>query len=213
MQNSGGNVFTMTVTVSCGCIGSAARLPSAPILSPLHPLLCPHAHLHAPSRATPPAPPLQQPTTMVAVGTGDDAALPAQAEGAGPALPCFPLSIPGHLSPRPSASVRPAPWQIRLVPLCRLFRRPPTRPSAPRPASAWQIRLVLLCRLVRRASTPSCAASPQAGQPGKNAQHNSKQVKSPFDQGIGGECCRASPRKGRRPADAEGPGPCHPGLG
>ena len=97
-------------------------------------------------------------------------------EGRGPALPCFPLSISGHLSPRPSASVRLAPWQTRLVPLCRRFRRPPTGPSDHRPASAWQIRLVSLCRLVRRASIPSCAASPQAGPAGKNAQHNSKQV-------------------------------------
>ena len=66
---------------------------------------------------------------------------------------CSPLSIAGHFPPRPSASVRPAPWQIRLVPLCRLFRRPPTGPSDHRPASAWQIRLVPLCRLVRRPPT------------------------------------------------------------
>ena len=105
-------------------------------------------------------------------------------EGRGLALPCFPLSISGHLSPRPSASVRLAPWQIRLVPLCRRFRRPPAGPSDHRPASAWQIRLVSLCRLVRRASIPSCAASPQAGPAGKNAQHNSKQVNwSPAERG------------------------------
>ncbi len=79
-----------------------------------------------------------------------------------PAPTCFPLSISGHLSPRPSTPVRLAPWQIRLVPLCRLFRRPPTGPSDHRPASAWQIRFVSLCRLVRRRSNPSCAASLQA---------------------------------------------------
>ena len=72
--------------------------------------------------------------------------LPCQGVGAGPAppLPCFPLSISGHPSPRPSASVRLAPWQIRLVPLCRRFRRPPAGPSDHRPASAWQIRLTTL---------------------------------------------------------------------
>ncbi len=110
--------------------------------------------------------------------------LPPQGVGAGLALPCFPLSISGHLSPRPSASVRLAPWQIRLVPLCRRFRRPPAGPSDHRPASAWQIRLVSLCRLVRRASIPSCAASPQAGPAGKNAQHNSKQVNPPERGGV-----------------------------
>ena len=77
-------------------------------------------------------------------------------------LPCFPLSISGHFSPRPSTSVRPAPYQIRLVPPFRPFQHPPAGPSAPHPARAWQIRLVSLCRLVRRASIPSCAAPPQA---------------------------------------------------
>ena len=103
--------------------------------------------------------------------------LPCQGVGAGPALPCFPLSISGHLSPKPSTSVRLAPWQIRLVPLCRPFPTPSSRAVRPRPASAWQIRLVSLCRLVRRASIPSCTASLQARRSRKNARHNSRQFK------------------------------------
>ncbi len=103
--------------------------------------------------------------------------LPCQGVGAGPALPCFPLSISGHLSPRPSASVRPAPCQIRLVPLFRPFQHPPAGPSAPHPVRAWQIRLVSLCRLVRRASIPSCTASLQARAAGKSRAHHSSQFK------------------------------------
>ena len=103
---------------------------------------------------------------------------PCQGVGAGPALPCFPLSISGHLSPRPSTSVRLTPWQIRLVPLCRLFRRPPAGPSGHRPTHAWQIRLVSLCRLVRRASIPSCTASLQAraGPKKRDGQFNASQT-------------------------------------
>ena len=141
----------------------------------------------------------------------------AEPAGRGPALPCFPLSISGHLSPRPSASVRLAPWQIRLVPLCRRFRRPPAGPSDHRPASAWQIRLVSLCRLVRRASIPSCAASPQAGPAGKNAQHNSKQVNPPAEgwrrARRGERSCRRSLAKGEsrggKPS-GKGSGGCAP---
>ena len=103
--------------------------------------------------------------------------LPCQGVGAGPALPCFPLSISGHLSPRPSASVRLAPCQIRLVPLFRPFQHPPAGPSAPHPVHAWQIRLVSLCRLVRRASIPSCTASLQARAAGKSRAHHSSQFK------------------------------------
>ncbi len=101
--------------------------------------------------------------------------------------PCFPLSVSGHPSPRPSASVRLAPGQIRLVPLCRRFRRAPAGPSDHRPASAWQIRFVSLCPLVQVRSNPSCTASSQAGPAGKNAQHNSKQVKSPPAQSRRGQ--------------------------
>ncbi len=94
-------------------------------------------------------------------------------------LPCFPLSISRHFSPGPTAPVRPAPWQIRLVPLFRPFQLPPTGPSAPHPARAWQIRLVPLCRLVRRATNPSWRAFPQARRREKDAQHNSKQFRPP----------------------------------
>ena len=126
-------------------------LPPPPTPSPRHPLPYLHAHPHAPVHPTPPASP---PAT------------------------CFPLSISGHLSPRPSTPVRLAPWQIRLVPLCRLFRRPPTGPSDHRPASAWQIRFVSLCRLVRRRSNPSCAASLQerAGRKKRDGQFKATQT-------------------------------------
>ena len=92
------------------------------------------------------------------------------------ALPCFPLSISRHFPPGPTAPVRPAPWQIRLVPLFRPFQLPPAGPSAPHPARACQIRLVPLCRLVRRASNPSWTAFPQAWRREKHAQHNSTQL-------------------------------------
>ena len=130
--------------------------------------------------------PSYQKTSEGGWGGPTNVAMPTQVSPWPLPLPCFPLSISGHFPPRSSAPVRLAPWQIRLVPLCRLFRRPPTGPSDHRPASAWQIRLVPLCRLVRRASIPSCAGLFQAQAARKNAQHNSKQVKSPFDQGIGG---------------------------
>ena len=95
-----------------------------------------------------------------------------------PLLPatCFPLSDSRHSSPRPSAHVRPAPYQIRFVPIFRPFQRPPDGPSALHPAHAWQLRLVSLCRLVRRASIPSWIPFPQARAAGKDAQHNSRQV-------------------------------------
>ena len=55
----------------------------------------------------------------------------------------------------------------------------------------------------------SVAAQPQAAPrpsrhrgAGKNATDNSKQLKPPFDQGIGGECYRASPRKGPTPRES-----------
>ena len=172
------------------------HLPLPP--NPLHPLPYPHAHPHAPGRnrssragrgtSTPPASNSRCSPTPHAEGAEPAPAKaggsPCQGTGAGLALPCFPLSISGHLSPRPSVSVRLAPCQIRLVPLCRRFRRPPAGPSDHHPASAWQIRLVSLCRLVRRASIPSCAASPQAGPAGKNARHNSKQVNPPERGGV-----------------------------
>ncbi len=160
------------------------HLPLPP--HPLHPL--PYPHAHRPQALSSFEGPI--PRRSPAAARCGCRACPA---------PCFPLSVSGHSSPGPSAPIRPAPWQLRLVPLCRRFPRPPAGPSAPRPASAWQLRLVSLCRLVRRASNPSCTASLQAGPAGKNAQHNSKQVKPPFDQGIGGECYRASPRKGPMP--------------
>ena len=97
-------------------------------------------------------------------------------------LPCFPLSISRHFSPGPTAPVRPAPSQIRLVPLFRPFQLPPAGPSAPHPARACQIRLVFLCRLVRRASNPSWTAFPQARRREKNAQHNSTQLKPRHSQ-------------------------------
>ena len=99
-------------------------------------------------------------------------------EGRGLALPCFSLSISPHFPPRPSAPVRPAPWQIRLVSLCRLFRHPPAGPSASRPARAWQLRLVSLCPLVRRASNPSCTASlqAQAGRKKRDGQFKANQT-------------------------------------
>ena len=117
-------------------------------------------------------------------------------EGAGRALPpclpataCFPLSISHHFSPRPSAPVRPAPWQIRVVPLCRLFRRPPAGPSDHPSARAWQIRLISLCRLVWRASNSSCAGLFHACPGRKNAQHNSMQFQPvpapPLPCGLG----------------------------
>ena len=138
-----------------------ALLPPPPSPHPLRPL--PYPHAQPTSQCRPKSPPWR---------------LPPQGVGAGPALPCFPLSISRHFSPRPSASVRLAPWQIRLVPLCRLFRRPPAEPSDRHPVRAWQRRLVSLCRLVRRASIPSCAASPQAGPAGKKraAQFKASQI-------------------------------------
>ncbi len=95
-----------------------------------------------------------------------------------PLLPAtyFPLSVLGHSSPGPSAHVRPAPCQIRFVPIFRPIQRPPDGPSAVHPAHAWQLRLVSLCRLVRRASIPSWIPFPQARAAGKDAQHNSRQV-------------------------------------
>ncbi len=186
--------------LACQGRGKASP-PAATSPYPAHPpspTLPPCTHPHAPGRAPPPT---------------RAAAQRCQGVGAGPALPCFPLSISRHLSPRPSASVRLAPWQIRLVPLCRRFRRPPAGPSDHRPASAWQIRLVSLCRLVRRASIPSCAASPQAGPAGKNAKHNSKQVNPPERggmraTGVSGHAAVASLR-----GSPEGETPLARGLG
>ncbi len=111
------------------------------------------------------------------------------------ALPCFPLSVCGDPPASPSAPLRRRDPQIRLVPLCRLFRHPPAGPSAPRPARAWQIRLVSLCRLVHRASNPSCAAFPQARAAGKSRAHHSAQFKpNPRRSPAAARCgCRACP--------------------
>ena len=160
--------------------GTRAALPPAchfP-LSPhtLHPLPYPHAHAHAPDRATSPAPPADH-----ECGRRHRPPPPPALPRCGCrawALPCFPLSVSRHFPPRPSAHVRPAPCQIRLVPLFRPFQHPPAGPLAPHPVRAWQIRLVSLCRLVRRASIPSCTASLQARTSRKKArQDNSKQLK------------------------------------
>ena len=119
-----------------------------------------------------------------------------QDEGAGRALPCFPLSVCGGPPATPSGPLRRRDPHIRVVPLCRLFRHPPARPSAPRPAHAWQIRLVSLCRLVHRASNPSCAAFPQARAVGKSRTHHLAQFKP-------------NPRRGSTP-QAAGAGPALP---
>ena len=152
-----------------GDAAATSPYPLAP-LSPTLPPCPPTAACHPISKDQPPlrsnAPP------ALAAGRLRVQGLPCLA------TTCFPLSISGHFSPRPSASVRLAPWQIRLVPLCRLFRRPPTGPSDHRPASAWQIRLVPLCRLVRRRSNPSCAASLQerAGRKKRDGQFKATQT-------------------------------------
>ncbi len=136
-----------------GDAAATSPYPLAP-LSPTLPPCPPTAACHPISKDQPPlrsnAPP------ALAAGRLRVHGLPCLA------TTCFPLSISGHFSPRPSASVRLAPWQIRLVPLCRPFRRPPTGAVNPRPGHAWQIRFVSLCRLVQRGSNPSCAASLQA---------------------------------------------------
>ena len=93
-------------------------------------------------------------------------------------LPCFPLSISRHFSPGPTAPVRPAPWQIRLVPLFRPFQLPPAGPSAPHPARAWQIRLVPLCRLVRRAYKPKLESVSSGTEEGKKRAAQFKAIQT-----------------------------------
>ena len=160
------------------------HLPLPP--HPLHPLPYPHAHAHAPDRATPPAPPADHECGRRHRRRRRP---PCQGVGAGWALPCFPLSVSRHFPPRPSAHVRPAPCQIRLVPLFRPFQHPPAGPLAPHPVRACQIRLVSLCRLVRRASIPSCAVSLQARRSRKKRATLFKAIQTlrrrPTPQGVG----------------------------
>ena len=106
----------------------------------------------------PPTPPIPYPTPMptrtrvpLTLSLSKGPHLPRRSptprhEGAGFALPCFPLSVCGGPPAMPSAPLRHRGPQIRLVSFCRLFRHPPAGPSAHRPARAWQIRLVSLCR-------------------------------------------------------------------
>ena len=125
---------------------------AAPCHLPLPPIpTIPYATLmstHACAPATPPAPSVQQPTTMVAVDTGDDAARPAQAEGAGPAQPrCGCRACPAAWRlfhpPSPAARIVPVPGP-RLFPGC--FARHSFRSCAARLEPAFALQ------------PPSCAA-------------------------------------------------------
>ena len=114
-------------------------VPPPPTPNPHHPLPYSHAHPHALAPATPPAPSVQQPTTMVAVDTGDDAARPAQAEGAGLAL------LPGSCFIHPLRAARIVSVSgPRLFPGC--FARHSFRSCAARLKPAFALQ------------PPSCAA-------------------------------------------------------
>ena len=139
--------------------------------------------------------------------------LPRAGGGAQPTSQCRPKSPPG-----------PCPCLVSLCRFRAIFRRGSRPPFGPRPRRydlspffdrfntpqrglRTTVRSVPgrydLSPFVDLSVAPQSQAAPASSRhrpPGKNAQHNSKQVKSPFDQGIGGECYRASSRKGRRPA-------------
>ena len=131
-----------------------------------------HSPAPQPRATTPSAPNSHSSPTTYGVGAGH-----ALLQGL-PCLPCFPLSESGHFSPRPSAHVRPAPSQIRFVPLFRPFQHPQ---RGPRPL----IRLVPgrydLSPFVHLSIAPQTQAAPASSRhrpPRKNTPHNSNQFKS-----------------------------------
>ena len=175
----------------------ACHLPLPPHTP--HPLPYPHAHPHAPDRATPPAqvPPKPQPDVQAEGGPFT---------GAAGRLPClvslcrFRAIFDGD--PRPSFGLRPGRYD--LFPFFDRFNTPQRGPRTTVRSVPGRYDLSPFVDLSVAPQSQAAPASSRHRPPGKNAQHNSKQVKSPFDQGIRGECYRASSRKGRRPAAAEG---------
>ena len=102
-----------------------------------------------------------------------------------------------HRGPRPPFGPRPGRYDLSpFVDFSHALQRGPRPPVRPVPGSYD------LSPFVHLSVAPQTQAAPRPSRhrpAGKNAQHNSKQVKPPFDQGIGGECYRASPRKGPTP--------------
>ena len=119
--------------------------------------------------------------------------------------PCFPLSVSRHSSPGPSAPIRPAPWQIRLVSLCRLFPRPPAGPSAP---PSGQCLAATTCPPLStcpsRLKPKLHRVPPGTGRPEKTRstiQSKSNRRSTKASEGSVIELLRG---RGRRPAEAEG---------
>ena len=146
---------------------------------PPHPLPYPHAHRPHARPARPELVEGPKPSPYPCRRKVWVQSLPRRRPGACPArLPCFPLSVSGHIPPRPSASVRLAPWQIRLSSFFSTVSTPPSGALGPSSGPCLADTTCLpLSTCPSRLNPKLRRAAPGTDRPGKNAQHHSKQIR------------------------------------